>query len=247
MKVYFLDIGLVEAEDLVTGKIILPLRALAKGLESQKRFAGQTEGESFDVLRHSIGTAHLAAVIAWKLLKGELKPGGDSGLFDWRINFMVSECEAWGYFHDASEAVMADIASPVKRTQPFTGYRKAEAVLSEAYQRAYVPTLWGESHIKELSPSPWRRTFVEYVVHQADSVRLALEAIKLLPPDASNNVMDSLLPQTKELLLAELARGVDPLGWTLEHMTPVQYFCDRVKKLQRALGQSFASRVKAGV
>jgi 5'-deoxynucleotidase YfbR-like HD superfamily hydrolase len=243
MKVYFLDIGLVEAEDLVTGKIILPLRALAKGLESQKRFAGQTEGESFDVLRHSIGTAHLAAIIAGKLLTDERKPE-DHGLFDWRINFMMSECEAWGYLHDASEAVMADIAAPVKRTQPFTEYRKAEAVLSEAYQRAYVPTLWGGGRIKELSHSRSRRTFVEYVVHQADSVRLALEAIKLLPPDASRNVMDSLLPQAKELLLAELALGVDPLGWTHEPMTPVQYFCDRVKKLQSALVQSYASRAK---
>lgn len=48
--------------------------------------------------------------------------------------------EAYGLFHDASEAYLCDIASPVKQQPEFEGYREAEARLTQAiFEKVGLP------------------------------------------------------------------------------------------------------------
>lgn len=69
----------------------------------------------------------------------------------------------YGLLHDASEAYLSDIVSPVKRTPEFEAYRRIEADLQ---QRIY--TRFGLT-----GPTP-------EIVHQADTRMLGIEGISLL-------------------------------------------------------------------
>jgi 5'-deoxynucleotidase YfbR-like HD superfamily hydrolase len=225
MKVFYIGDGLVDPELLVRGEHVLSINSISHGLASKKRFAGQSDRLEYDVLQHSVAVADYARTLADSqaaLLKNE----SDRYL-------LPRETELWGLLHDASEAVMSDVASPVKKTDVFTQYRHAEDDLLWAYQKHYVPSLFRPSTPK------MRLEFVNNVVHKADLVRLGVEGLRLLPEEALNNILDSALSDSvRDLLNTECRRlartGADPLMWR-QLATPKSYFPARVQELQREI------------
>lgn len=129
-----------------TGVLINPLRPsvdliriedIAHALSNQCRFTGHTR-EFYSVAEHS-------------LMVSRMVPPKDA---------------LWGLLHDASEAYLSDIASPVKHTEAYTAYREAEEVLMFCIAQAFgLPT-----------PEP-------PAVRIADRLALGVEARDLMPPD----------------------------------------------------------------
>jgi hypothetical protein len=236
--VYFIGTGLVDAEDVVSGKVVLDPKSIAYGLSGRKRFSGQSEKkQDFDVLRHSLMTGTLAARIA----RATLYADGGEDLGTQPINTLsayqltVMECELWGILHDASEAVMADVAAPVKRTETLREYAVAEHALGEFYQREYIPSLWDKENPDVAAA---RRRTVNRIVHVADMVRLNLEAIMLLPEDAAQNIIDStedaevIRWRERELVAATRKGGYgSPISWDSREV-PVEYFQRKVSHLR---------------
>lgn len=73
-----------------------------------------------------------------------------------------------GLFHDASEAYLSDIASPVKHTADFVGYRRVEEMVTEAIFQAFdIPIEF--SILEDLK--------------EADRRLCMTEARDLMPPD----------------------------------------------------------------
>ena len=84
---------------------------IAHGLALQCRFAGQIQ-EFYSVAQHSIMVSRL----------------------------VPPEDALWGLLHDASEAYICDIVTPVKQTPLMTGYRMIEAAIMNAVRiRFRVP------------------------------------------------------------------------------------------------------------
>lgn len=75
-----------------------------------------------------------------------------------------------GLLHDASEAYIADVSSPIKATGEMAPYRKAESAVQAAVYNSFVS---GRYHFGKAGHS----------VHSADRAMLALEARTLLPYD----------------------------------------------------------------
>jgi hypothetical protein len=97
---------------------------------------------------------------------------------------LVSElCEPenafWGLMHDASEAYLTDVASPIK--QYLTNYKEMEGVLMDAIADKYgLPREMPED------------------VHMADRIALLAEAQLLIPSGAKDwmvNIPDLVLPE----------------------------------------------------
>lgn len=74
-----------------------------------------------------------------------------------------------GLLHDASEAYIADVSSPLKKSDMFIGYRLAECDLQDT--------------IEEAMGLPPIETDTAEAVRRADRAMLALEARSLLPYD----------------------------------------------------------------
>ncbi len=118
----------------------IDIRDIAHALSQQCRFSGHTTVH-YSVAEHSVRVCRL--------------------LHEWGCPPSV---QLWGLLHDASEAYLVDIPSPLKSCPEFNGYRVAEARLM-----AQICERFG------LSPS--MPTNVGY----ADSVMLATEARDLMP------------------------------------------------------------------
>lgn len=75
----------------------------------------------------------------------------------------------WGLLHDASEAYLVDLPSPLKRHPSFEGYRKAETlVMAAVCTRFFLPWDMPDS------------------VHRADAALLATEVRDLMSPVKKN-------------------------------------------------------------
>lgn len=106
--------------DTRTGGRITPLEAdpdalslddIAHALSHLTRFAGQG-AEFYSVARHSVHVSY------------EVEARGGS-----------RDAIRWGLLHDATEAYLADVPAPVKRSLP--GYTRAEADLAEVVREAF--------------------------------------------------------------------------------------------------------------
>jgi 5'-deoxynucleotidase YfbR-like HD superfamily hydrolase len=205
MKVFYRDAGLVHAEDLLRGRIILSPTDIARGLAAHVRFSGQTTCEvPWTVLSHSF----LVSELAKKLASDEMRfPGIDRLSFPESRRTFIQCCGLWGLLHDASEAIVSDVAKPFKHLPEFDGYRDVEANLLAAYRAHYVPWMQKSSIVpSDLSPLGQS---VSQVVKIADAAALYIEAAEFLPAEAVDNVLDGLdAPQT----VVKLSHGLLPLS-----------------------------------
>lgn len=224
MKVFYRDAGLVEAADLLAGRIILNPWDIARGLRAHVRFCGQTDGEPpWTVLSHSFFVSELAGVLARdvdrfpKIDRSSLRP-----------DIFVPLCQLWGLLHDASEAIVADVAKPFKALPAMGRYCDVEDQLLSAYRGDYAPWL-GEAGAP---PNVLGRAVCE-LVKLADSAALYIEASRLLPPEAVDNVFDHLSPE-QQVVAVKLSHGVD----TLNRGDHEPYcFAQRVSDLRDAVQQ----------
>lgn len=115
---------------------------IAHGLSHACRFAGQVR-EFYSVAQHSVLVSHA----------------------------MPRPLALWGLLHDASEAYISDVPSPVKVLEALAGYRAIEALLQRTVYQAFGLT--GDE------PPELR---------QADLALRVLEARELLPPDAAARI-----------------------------------------------------------
>ena len=113
---------------------------IARGLSHQCRFLGQTSVH-YSVAEHSVRVS--------ELLQG------------WGCSRMI---QLWGLLHDASEAYLGDVPSPLKHTAVFAPYREAEDRLIKVICHRFGLPL----------AEPER-------VRHADAVLLATEARDLMP------------------------------------------------------------------
>lgn len=118
----------------------IEIEDIAHALSNQCRFSGHTRVH-YSVAEHSVRVCNL--------------------LHDWGCS---KEIQLWGLLHDATEAYLVDIPSPLKHTEAFRGYRVAEKALMLA-----VCTRFG---LPVDQPSE---------VTKADLVLLATEARDLMP------------------------------------------------------------------
>lgn len=81
-----------------------------------------------------------------------------------------------GLLHDASEAYIADVSAPLKRSEEMRPYRNAEAYLQRVIEQS-LDTYRGWSSVNLVSNHSYRP------VARADVAMLALEARSLLPYD----------------------------------------------------------------
>ncbi len=118
----------------------IELRDIVHALSHQCRFSGHCR-EFYSVAEHSVRVSWL------------LKAWGHT-----------PRVQMWGLLHDASEAYLQDVASPLKRTEHFAGYREAERKLMRAICDCFeIPRKQPEA------------------VTKADAVLLATEARDLMP------------------------------------------------------------------
>ncbi len=159
-----------------TGRRFLPLSPvvgdicledIAHALGNQCRFSGHTR-EFYSVAEHCVRVSELLE--AWGCSR---------------------DIQLWGLLHDASEAYLVDIPAPLKHTEAFFPYRRAEARLMVAICRrfglpvaepervrtadmamlateardlmAYLPEHWGGLTAKPLQEKiePWRSSTAE--------------------------------------------------------------------------------------
>lgn len=222
--IYYQDVGLVDPEKLVSGEEILPPTAIAAALASKIRFAGQADEHSVTVLTHSIAVAALAA----RLASDYVSERPDDEFASPQASKFVEICRLWGLLHDATEAVLADVPKPVKETRLFWGYRAVEQELQVAYQKHYIPGLWGEGQES-------LRANVESIVHTADACRLVLEAIHLLPAAAVNNVIDSV--NTGPVKSALLDVLIDQVKWSGSAVSSLQNCGDEIEFFVSEVGR----------
>jgi len=93
---------------------------IAHHLSLQCRFSGATR-EFYSIAQHA---HHVSCVLADDLSPDDRRPPDER----WRDAL-------YGLLHDASEAYLLDVPSPLKRTPVFEAYRQAEARLQDAIYR----------------------------------------------------------------------------------------------------------------
>lgn len=124
----------------------IDLTDIAHALSLVNRYTGHTR-DPYSVARHSLTVAYLVKI-----------RGGS-------IN-----AQMMALLHDASEAYIADIASPVKQSHIFAGYREAEAKLQRA--------IFAHFNVNTGDAAAIQRTA------EADASMLFAEREKELPPGA---------------------------------------------------------------
>lgn len=134
----------------------IKIQDIAHALSNQCRFSGHTR-EFYSVAEHSVR-------VSWLLERW----GHDT------------QTQLWGLLHDASEAYLQDVASPLKRQSCFEPYRAAEVQLMRAV-----------CHVFELSPKQ------PDAVTTADLTLLATEARDLMPylPEHWATLTEAPLPE----------------------------------------------------
>lgn len=123
---------------------------IAHALSNQCRFSGHSK-EFYSVAEHCVRVSW--ALEAW---------GEDE------------DVQLWGLMHDASEAYLVDLPTPLKQSEFGDAYRAAEAKLMRAICERFS--------LSEKQPE---------IVHVADAVLLATEARDLMPhkPEHWRNLM----------------------------------------------------------
>ena len=240
-KVYYVGAGLVDAEKLLDGEIILGLEAIAAGLYQRNRFAGQTvTGQAgYDVLSHSLAVGELSERMIREAFHDE---GADLykscvGLCPMEdvIEFSARAGNLWGCLHDVTEAIMADVPAPVKRTSYFDAYRRREVALGLKYQNSYLPALWDCRIPQHMTI----RDLINQCVHRADTVRLALEAACLLPEDAFNNIMHSdSVAGVSPWIVKEFARFTRDGTLPTSEVSQRKEFITHLRKLDVLVGEA---------
>jgi len=112
------------------------IQDIAHALSMQCRFSGHTK-DFYSVAQHSVG-----------------------------VSYLCNEEDAlWGLLHDASEAYLVDIPSPLKTSGEFNPYLKFEKNMMEAVCKRFKLSLEEPKSVK-----------------RADKIMLGLEANKLMSP-----------------------------------------------------------------
>ncbi len=138
---------------------------IAHALSNQCRFSGHTR-HFYSVAQHSVLVAEL--VKSW----GE-----------------CPKVQVMALYHDASEAYLQDMPTPIKRQMPT--YRDAEAKLQTVIEDTLFPEFSGEGQ--------WRR-HVEAIVKKADLILLATEARDLMGNPQDWKVLQNVKPLQKEII-----------------------------------------------
>jgi 5'-deoxynucleotidase YfbR-like HD superfamily hydrolase len=146
------------------------LEDVAHALALVCRFTGHVR-HFYSVAEHSVRVSLLAERYA---IEGKRRPED------------VRMIARWGLMHDGSEAYLADVASPVKRSAIFAGYRTAEKRLLRVITDA--------CHLPPDMPAE---------VSRADLVLLATEARELLQGGPIDNWTDRI----------ETLEGAQGFGW----------------------------------
>jgi hypothetical protein len=141
---------------------------IVMGIAREGRYRNQTLWPYF-VAEHSVIVSIYAGKLAQE--RGE----------DWLL------CARQGLLHDASEAYIGDVATPLKRQPMMAGYREVENVLQFAIYERYgvTPTLASTQ-----------------IVHEVDR-RVVIDEIRALMPDPDMWVRSTRMA------------GVEPLGATI--------------------------------
>lgn len=128
---------------------------IAAALSKICRFTGHVS-RFYSVAEHSVRVSFVSETVLRRhfLSQGVANPPAAT----------LNEIARWGLIHDASEAYLADIAAPVKRSAAFVNYRLAEDRLQAEVAKA--------CGLKPIMPTE---------VKTADLIMLATEAIQLLP------------------------------------------------------------------
>lgn len=87
---------------------------------------------------------------------------------------LPTELALWGLLHDASEAYLVDLPTPIKSAGPLSGYRGIESLLQRTIYQAFG--LAGDEPVQ---------------VHDADQALLVLEARALFAPAAAERITAS--------------------------------------------------------
>ncbi|SEH17386.1 hypothetical protein SAMN04487967_3139 [Natronorubrum sediminis] len=145
--------------DTRTGGRITPLEAdpdavslddIAHALSNLTRFAGQGT-EFYSVARHSVHVSH------------EVEARGGS-----------RDAIRWGLLHDATEAYLADVPAPVKRSLP--GYTRVEADLAATVRDAFeIDLSSADGRLVEAADSAVGRDELARYLPNGDHERQALE------------------------------------------------------------------------
>lgn len=146
----------------------------------------------------------------------------------------------WGLMHDAAEAYVGDVVSPIKNVEGMRVFRKLElAVLAAIGLRFQLPPLRllqvplpGLRDIFCLTGSEWRVQFPESVV-QADFDALVMECRDLRHPGALDRW--------------ESLRGAVPPERSLETWTWVRAEWEFRARAQELLGERCGERAKLGL
>lgn len=101
---------------------LIDIEDIAHALAHTPRFTGHTK-EFYSVAQHSV-----------------------------KVSILCESHQLHGLLHDASEAYMCDIATPLKRTPEFAPYREAEARLQMAIYRKFRLK---EDHPQEVKDVDW--------------------------------------------------------------------------------------------
>jgi len=177
MNIYYRFDGLLEAHDLVSGKVLLSEDCCLHTLDQIPRFMGQTNIR-YSVLDHSVlcGIIALRGAPLLVELFPELKPPAVRKAFGLAA-----------LYHDFGEAVMNDVAAPVKVELP--EYKKADHELSQAY----VKRAWGVAGLIG-AVGDYATTQVWEALRYVDQAALLIEARRMLPGEASKNIELSSSP-----------------------------------------------------
>ena len=121
-----------------------------------------------------------------------------------RVSLITPAKDAlWGLLHDASEAYLRDIPSPIKNAEAFSFYREAETRLMAAVAVAFgLPAT------------------IPAAVHRADKIMLHTEARDFFSSDVHADWIDTGLAQP---------RRINPLGWQAAEA----WFLQRYRELDK--------------
>ena len=146
----------------------LHLTDIAHGMSNVCRFSGQPV-RFYSVAQHTLLVAALLSVV---------DPNA----------FLTREAQLLALFHDASEAYLGDVATPIKQHPAWTTYREYERRLQEVIERKYVLP-----HAR-VDLEPFRES-----VKQADILAFVFEAKHLMGRDYSWMLMPGIaLPERKD-------------------------------------------------
>lgn len=109
---------------------------IAHALSHVNRYTGHTRA-AYSVGRHSITVSYLM-----------------------RIRGFSAQGQLWGLLHDATEAYLGDIASPVKQSPIFAGYRTAEKHLESVIRQRFMPNALGVP-LKDVKVADWDMLLAE--------------------------------------------------------------------------------------